>query len=134
MAEMVSASMHGVNAAKRDLARIDAAQDKATRNGLRATGRVVKRAASKAAPRYKGTDKSVVKGRLKKSIRSSSKVKRTGPGSYMISVGARGPTSAYKYAPKIERRDHFMQTGRAAGDAVADGLFSKEYERAIHRK
>ena len=118
--------------ARVDIAKIDQAGIYGAMNGLRATGRVVRTASRRAAPRYKGPRTDVVKGQLRKSIRSSSKVRvEKATGMFRISVGPRGPSPAWKYGPVIERSVGYMRAGHAAGEAAAPGIFEAENAKAL---
>jgi hypothetical protein len=127
------------NSLKRDLKDIDRRMDKATMWALRETGRVVKRTASRGAPRYRGPARKVTyggntmdlqPGMLRKSIRSSKRLKKFGD-TWAMSVGPRGYSRFY--AKRMNERHRFMESGMAAGIASHRSNYERAWTRAMKK-
>lgn len=107
-----------------ELAAVQKRVDRATMWALREVGRKVKREARKNAP--------VATGELKKSISSSRRLKRHGPGDYSLTVGPRGQR-VHLYAAVQEDRDRYMRPAFDTSVAQAEGLHRKAWERAMRK-
>jgi hypothetical protein len=126
--------MLGVGALQADMLRIERSTDRATMWALRQGGRKLASYAKAEAPVYNGTPRRsqgqpVLRGELKKSIKSSKRLKSTGRGGYALKVGPRG--RPHLYAAKQEARHPFMgpATSRVAGEFR--GYAEQAWTRAI---
>jgi hypothetical protein len=126
--------MLGIDSMIADMARIERSTDRATMWALRQGGRKLGSYAKAAAPVYGGPPRMsqgqpVKRGELKKSIKSSKRLQRTGPGGYALKVGPRG--RPHLYAAKQEARHPFMgpATERVAGEF--HGYADQAWARAI---
>lgn len=117
----------GIRELETELRRIDRSVDRASMWAVREAGRKVKQEARRQVRVYTGPRPDVPKGRLKKSIASSKRLRRDGA-AVGVTVGPRG-WPARGYAAKIEELDGYM---RRAYETVAP-LLREIAERAWTR-
>jgi hypothetical protein len=129
-----SLKMLGAKQMVADMARIERSTDRATMWALRQGGRKIQSYAKAAAPVYTGKPRTsqgqpVLKGELKKSIKSSKRLKSAGPGSYSLKVGPRG--RPHLYAARQEARHPFMGPAVARVSGEFRGYAEQAWTRAI---
>jgi hypothetical protein len=127
--------------ALRDMREMQRRTDRATMQGLRAVARKVGQEARRRAPVYAGPARIVnygdghsgpmVPGELKRSIRSSRRLVRHGPGDYSLKVGPRGG-HVHLYAAKQGALTPFMHPAYEVAKASAEAIHAKAWERAMH--
>lgn len=125
----------------RELSEIDRRANRATMWALREVGRRVRREARSRAPVYHGPERTadvygqqveMTPGELKKSIRSSRRLKNYGKGEYGLTVGPRGE-HVHLYANRQEALTPYMKAGYEAAVRDAVELHAKAWERAMRR-
>ena len=128
------------------------ASDRATMYGLRAVGRRVRAAARSQAPVYSGPDPraQAEAGNLKKSIKSSRRLKSVASSTYEMSVmpaGSKKQGTAVKrhgssqgavrgvplYRRAMEERYGYMRAGMGVAEAEAGRIFEEAYAKAFER-
>lgn len=117
--------------ALRDLER---SSRRATMFIVREAGRVVKNEAKRNVRVYHGRPRfDVPRGRLRKSIHSDKRLRRSGEDTYSVRVAPRGwPVRGY--APKIEALDGYMEAGRRLALEQIDAIAEKSWARATRRR
>lgn len=108
---------------------------------VREIARRFNRAASKAAPVYRGPARNatyggslapVVPGLLKKSFHSSKRVKGLGTGTFTVVAGPRGAQVRY-YAAKQNERTGFVKAAYDTAVGEASAIHEKALDRALAR-
>lgn len=127
----------------REVAGVNRELDRATAYGLRRVGALVRSQARSRAPVYAGpARKGVIAGELKKSIKTSKRVKNDGV-YRTLTVGPSGPVrrdqggGAYGvplYRKKAEAKTGFMQGGYEAGIASAGTTLEAAWAKSLGRK
>ena len=119
-------------AARQALAQLNRDFDRATMYGLRAAGRVAKQAGRREAPVYKGTDKRAVPGRLKASISSTKRLRRTGQGAWVLRVAPHG-AAVRTYRSRVGGEGRYMQDAYEQAKAQMQAKFEAAYNRTLQK-
>lgn len=137
-------------------AEIRIASDRATMYGLRAVGRAVRAAAKAQAPVYHGDDPRVNPGDLKRSIKSSRRLRNVADGIYEMSVmpagnkkkgthvtrahgpsrrtgGKQGARGVPLYRRQMEEMYGYMEAGIHFAEADAVRIFEEAYAKAFEK-
>lgn len=139
-ADRIRANLH-YKSTLHDLDDITRRSNRAAMWSVREVGRLFKRTAAKAAPVYQGPAKTirvngesrpVVKGELKRSIRSSKNLRRHGDGDYSVVAGPRGD-HVRLYAQKQERRRPFIRPAYEAALSQARQIHDRAWAKAMKK-
>lgn len=113
----------------REMRAIDKRVDKGTMWALRETGRLLARRARAAAPVYKGDRDDVESGLLKKSIKSSRRIKKSGR-VQSLKIGPRGER-VHLYAGKAEVATGFMHKAYVEVTPAMSEIHARAWRKAM---
>lgn len=125
---------------RKSFARIEKSADRSTMYTVRQAARKVGQYSRRGAPVYRGKPRDryvggksvgpMLKGDLKKSIRSQKRLKRV-PGGYAVTVGPRGIANVYAAAQ--EARRPFMAPAKAQVEGEIQSIAETAWGRSMRR-
>lgn len=130
MGERFSVEVHA-QACVKEMHAIDKRVDRGTMWALRETGRLLGRRARAAAPVYRGQAVGVESGLLKRSIKSSRRIKKFDR-TQSLKVGPRGER-VHLYAQKAEQQTGFMRKAYAEVAPAMAEIHARSWRKSMER-